>query len=105
MKKILILIFLICASFMMSEAYAQEPHCYNKKIRIKKVSKRRKGSLVGVKGIDDRKVLKKQMKERTKELKRKREEDKRAKRDSIKGQKEEKLDDKPLNKDIPVEDK
>ncbi len=92
MKKLILIIVFIFSSFLLNKTYAQGPHCYSKKIKIKKVKKKRTGNLVGVKGIDDRKNLKKKFKEREKERKRNKKEE------------EKEIPEEELNNEVPIEE-
>ena len=57
-------ILLVCCLFFANTSYSQLPQCCRtKKVKIKKGKKKRKGTLRGVKGYDDKKALKNKMKE------------------------------------------
>ena len=64
---------MLCVS---NSSYAQMPQCCAKvkKVKIKKGKKRRKGTLRGVKGYDDKKALKNQIKASKSKAKAKRKE-------------------------------
>ncbi len=69
MNKLLLLFTLFIAMLTTQASYAQLPHCCKKKVRIRKQSKRARGALVGVKGKDDNKSLRRKEKERAKAFK------------------------------------
>lgn len=64
MKFFIANILLVCCLFFTNAGYSQLPQCCRtKKVKIKKGKKKRKGTLKGVKGYDDKKALKKKVKQ------------------------------------------
>ena len=70
---------MVCCLFFTNAGYSQLPQCCRtKKVKIKKGKKKRKGTLRGVKGHDDKKALKNKVKQTKKEAKARKNEKKQA---------------------------
>jgi len=79
MKFFIANILLVCCLFFTNAGYSQLPQCCRtKKVKIKKGKKKRKGTLRGVKGHDDKKALRNKVKQTKKEAKARKNEKKQA---------------------------
>lgn len=109
MNKLLLVIGFFLSVLATENCYAQLPHCCKKKVRIKKQSKRARGALVGVKGKDDNKSLRKRERERAKAFKEEEREKRLAKKQKAKGIKDtiisnQEIPEKPKTDDERVDD-